>query len=344
LSGRTRRTSRRGSGTARNGKRAPRDVEPELWEAAFEASPCPTLLVDDAGRIILVNSAAESLLGYSKGSLRGRRVDVLVPREVRARHSADRQRFVREGKSRPMGQHRDLYAVGRDGQRIAVEVGLTPFRTARASYAVCALVDLTERKRFEARISEQAAFLREANERLAELATTDSLTALWNRRAFFDQLGIQLQQAARAARPLSMLLLDLDGFKAYNDRYGHLAGDEVLRITAGVLRHRARRSDYVARIGGEEFGILLPESDRVGAVRLGERFRSAIAAFRWPLRNVTVSVGASTIAFSRVVPRPAVPSYSDVLAAADRALYHSKALGRNRVSHVDDLTASVLAS
>jgi diguanylate cyclase (GGDEF)-like protein len=118
----------------------------------------------------------------------------------------------------------------------------------------------------------------------------------------------------------------------------------VLQITAGVLRDRARRSDYVARIGGEEFGILLPESDRPGAVRLGERFRSAIEASRWPLRKVTVSVGASTIAFSRVVPRPAVPTYSDVLAAADRALYHSKALGRNRVSHVDDLTVSVLAS
>jgi diguanylate cyclase (GGDEF)-like protein len=245
--------------------------------------------------------------------------------------------FTEDPTSRPMGRRRDLVAQRRDGTLFPVEVGLNPVRTADGMQVVGAIVDLSERKRAEQRISQQAEMLEMANAKLAEMASTDSLTDLWNRRAFLDQLTVQLEQTVRSARPLSVLLLDVDNFKPYNDRYGHLAGDEILRGVAGVLRDKARRSDYVARIGGEEFGVILPETDSPGSVLLAERFRGAIEIQKWPRREITASIGAMTVEFTRTVPRPNSPGYSKVLAAADRALYYSKEHGRNRVTHAGDL-------
>jgi diguanylate cyclase (GGDEF)-like protein/PAS domain S-box-containing protein len=319
-------------------------TEADLWRAAAQSSPFATIVADEAGAIVLANPAAELLLGYEGGTLLGVGIETLVPERLRDRHAAHRLAFSAETVGRPMGRNRDLEVRRRDGQVVPVEIGLTPVRAAGRQYVVCALLDLTERKRTERRIAEQAAQLQEANARLEELATTDSLTALRNRRAFLDQLNIQLELAARAARPLSILFLDLDHFKEYNDRYGHLAGDEVLRKAAQVLRDRARRSDIVARVGGEEFGILLPEADRSGALTLGERFRAAIEASAWPRRPITMSVGATTVSFRAAVPRPMVPTYSQVLSAADRALYRSKAAGRNRVSHVDESDGDAAAA
>jgi diguanylate cyclase (GGDEF)-like protein/PAS domain S-box-containing protein len=314
----------------------PAPTETGLWRAAVQSSPSATIVVDDAGVIVLANRAVEALLGCGQGALLGMAVETLVPEHMRDRHAANRQAFARETVSRPMGRNRDLEVRRHDGQVVPVEIGLTPVQAAGRRCVVCVLLDLTERKHTEERISEQAAQLQEANARLAELATTDSLTTLWNRRAFLDQLNVQLEFAVRRARPLSLLILDVDHFKEYNDRYGHLAGDEVLRKVAQVLGDLARRSDIVARIGGEEFAILLPEADRSGALTLGERFRAAIEASSWPRRPITMSVGATTVRFRAAVPRPVVPTYSQVLATADRALYRSKTEGRNRVSFADE--------
>jgi diguanylate cyclase (GGDEF)-like protein len=202
---------------------------------------------------------------------------------------------------------------------------------------VCAVVDLTERKRIEQRLRDQATKLAEANRKLEELAHTDHLTSLWNRRAFLEQLDIRLEQAVRGARPVSVLILDVDHFKPYNDEYGHLEGDEVLRRAAALLRNRARRSDFLGRIGGEEFGAILDEADQGGAVRVAEHMRATVAGAEWPRRAITVSVGAATVQFSQAVPRPAAPSRSQVLSLADQALYYAKAHGRNRVAHVAEL-------
>jgi diguanylate cyclase (GGDEF)-like protein len=136
---------------------------------------------------------------------------------------------------------------------------------------------------------------------------------------------------------MSVLILDIDHFKEYNDEFGHLAGDEVLKRFAQILKEIARRSDFVARLGGEEFGIILPETDTVGSKVIGERFRRAVEAEDWPLRPVTTSVGAMTLEFKQAVPRPEAPDLSSILTEADRALYRSKAKGRNRVTHVSEM-------
>jgi len=313
-------------------------AEHDIYRAAIEASPAPTIVTDSAGTIAIANREAERLFGCEAGTLLGRSIDALMPEALQGQHAEHRVRYATDPAARRMGALRDLRARRQsDGAEFPVEVGLSPVRTERGLYVVCAVVDLTERKRVEERLSQQAAALAAANERLTELATTDSLTSLWNRRAFLDQLDIQLEQAVRGAHPMSVLILDVDHFKPYNDTYGHLAGDEILRSAARLLRERARRSDFVARIGGEEFGVILHDANREGALKLAEQLRVAVEASQWPRRRITVSVGAATVAFQAPVPRPASPGRTRVLSAADRALYYSKEQGRNRVTHIDDL-------
>ena len=201
-------------------------------------------------------------------------------------------------------------------------------------------LDLTDRKRYEEQIAEQRRKLEEANVRLEEanekleaLAGTDELTGLINRRGFEEHLTRELDRAARRRAPLSLLLLDVDWFKNYNDEFGHLAGDEVLHRLALLLRSQARGSDIVARFGGEEFAVILPDTPGEGALVLAERFRETIESAPWPGRSVTASFGISTWN-PALSPRDARALLND----ADRALYKSKRDGRNRVTHASALT------
>jgi diguanylate cyclase len=169
-----------------------------------------------------------------------------------------------------------------------------------------------------------------AESRLEALAATDALTGLANRRAVGEALDMAVSHAARGGSALSVVLLDVDGFKSFNDTFGHPAGDAVLRDVSAVLRSAVRGHDVVGRYGGEEFLAVFPGADAGGAVRLAERIRAAVAARDWPLRPVTISLGVATLAAE--APDPAA-----LVAAADRALYASKRRGRDRVTHCRDL-------
>lgn len=194
---------------------------------------------------------------------------------------------------------------------------------------VCASLDITERKHAEEQIAEyaeevsnQRAALLEMNRRLNDLATTDELTGLSNRRQFREILIAAL--AARNGKPLSLLLMDLDHFKRVNDAEGHLAGDEVLRQFAGILRSISTGIEVLARYGGEEFAILVPDSGPEAAVELGERFRRAIAEYPWRSVPVTVSIGVATAEADQITS-------DELIGRADTALYAAKDAGRNQV-------------
>ncbi len=168
------------------------------------------------------------------------------------------------------------------------------------------------------------------HERAEEQAVTDALTGLANRRHFEDRLTQEVERARRAHSPAGLLMLDIDDFKQVNDRYGHIAGDAVLREVAAVLRETAREIDLAARYGGEELALILPGADLEGAGQVGERVRAAIEARELPVRGadgnpvrVTVSVGAAALGHGPEEARALV-------AAADEALYRAKRAGKNR--------------
>ena len=179
-------------------------------------------------------------------------------------------------------------------------------------------------------LAELHAALELQNALLAERAATDGLTGLSNRRQFDESLRAALSFSARHAQPLSLVFLDVDHFKSYNDAFGHLAGDEVLCALADILRSMARTHDVVARYGGEEFTVILPATEAAGAWAACERLRIAIERRTLPWRPVTASFGVTTTLSQSVEP-------AQLIKEADRALYHSKSNGRNRVTHFAEL-------
>jgi len=167
-----------------------------------------------------------------------------------------------------------------------------------------------------------------ANVRLETLASTDPLTGLFNRRAFHARLDAELARAARGGRPLALLLVDLDDFRAINNTHGHQAGDRALAAIAAALRGSLRAGDSAGRLGGDEFAALLPEADLAEALAVAERAHAAIAGIALPAGDATIH--ATTSLGVAVVPRRACARHA-LVAAADQAAYAAKGAGKDCV-------------
>ena len=164
-------------------------------------------------------------------------------------------------------------------------------------------------------------------DRLVELSTTDALTGLHNRRSLSERLRHEVARSARYDEPLSLLLIDVDGLKAVNDRQGHRAGDAALSFVASAMRAGSRASDLPARWGGDEFALLAPNTSIEAVVRLAERVRALVTAGgQGAGGGVTISVGVST-----AEPGSGLSDPEALVLAADAALYEAKHAGRNRV-------------
>ncbi|BCM92074.1 phytochrome-like protein cph2 [Abditibacteriota bacterium] len=169
-----------------------------------------------------------------------------------------------------------------------------------------------------------------ANLKLEELATIDPLTEAKNRRAFNEKMEEEWSRATRYGTPLSLVLLDVDKFKSYNDTHGHQAGDTVLKQVALTMMAAIRTTDFFARYGGEEFALILPNTDTQGALVLAERLRARIEGVAWSERPVTASFGVATLHEDMKQPE-------NLTRSADEALYASKNRGRNRVTHAVEI-------
>jgi len=191
-----------------------------------------------------------------------------------------------------------------------------------------------ERKWLQQRLEEQIIRMRDvnmelesqqhelaaANARLGMLAQTDDLTGLKNHRTFHERLAEEIQRAVRYDLPLSLLLLDVDSFKSYNDMFGHPASDLVLQQVAQILQTNIRTSDLAARYGGEEFVIVLPHTALEGACRIAENLRRAIEEACWPERPITASFGVASWTLD-------MAHATALISQADEALYLSKRNG-----------------
>lgn len=174
---------------------------------------------------------------------------------------------------------------------------------------------------------------KELDEKIKEsshLAITDPLTGLYNRRFCIERVQEEIRRADRYDRPLSLIMVDIDFFKCYNDTYGHLKGDELLKIFSKVLKRQVREGDFVCRTGGEEFIIILPETEKTIALQIAERLRIAIEQHPFPHKetqpgsNLTVSLGVSSYVKEQM-------DLEKLLKAADDALYLAKKEGKNKV-------------
>jgi diguanylate cyclase (GGDEF)-like protein/PAS domain S-box-containing protein len=198
-------------------------------------------------------------------------------------------------------------------------------------FGTCTDIDdqMQTQELLQQQIKEHTTALFEANERLQNESIHDALTSLYNRRYLEDVLERETRRAVRAEHSLSVIMLDLDHFKGFNDTYGHEMGDTVLRETAALLVKSVRAEDIVCRYGGEEFVIILPMADFNIAYARAERIREKVHELRLlyqgePVVSVSISAGVAGLPEHGLVPK-------DLLQAADAALYRAKAEGRDRV-------------
>ncbi len=268
----------------------------------------------------------EALLGWSQDSW------ISVEDWAGRIHEADRD-FVVEfcvGQSIAGKDHEaDYRALTKDGDFVWIRdvVHVVRNEAGDVDSLIGFMFDITERKRIEQELVE-------AKSRLEALSFEDGLTGVSNRRFFDRSLEAEWQSARRDQRPVSLILIDLDHFKQFNDRYGHLEGDQCLVKIAGALKEiGARPRDVVARFGGEEFVLLLPDTDADAAATIAERCRQAIAALDIPHedapdgRRMTASLGCGSS-----IPGPDA-SPATLIEQVDKLLYVSKRSGRNRIAH-----------
>ncbi|MBN2241194.1 MAG: GGDEF domain-containing protein [Acidobacteria bacterium] len=179
-----------------------------------------------------------------------------------------------------------------------------------------------------ARLKDNDERLSQLNEKLRQLANSDECTGLFNKRRLLEQLDMEIARAKRYGEVFSCFMIDIDDFKKVNDRYGHLAGDEVLRQTGRLFRQSLRKSDFIARYGGEEFTVLLPRTNGAGAYRAAENLRSKYMSHRFTLPPVevslTLSIGITSCSIFDSLDAPAI------IRRADDALYRAKRSGKNQ--------------
>ncbi|MFB5650483.1 diguanylate cyclase [Leptospira wolffii] len=209
---------------------------------------------------------------------------------------------------------------------------------ARVRSALRLRHEMLQRKQREKDLEEITDKLSEAYQTLLRVSRTDGLSGIWNRRFFDEILEVEWKRSCRGSKPISLLLLDIDYFKKYNDTYGHQAGDECIRKVAGVLKDTARRAgDFPARYGGEEFAIILPETDSEKAIVVAETIRARVQDLKISHEASDVSPFVSvSIGIASTVPDKKSNHLDKLLEESDKALYRSKESGRNKVTVYSD--------
>lgn len=310
-----------------------------LYRSIIQASPDDITITDSEGRILLVSPVALSMFGpAAEEEFIGHSVLDFIVAEDRAR-ALSQIALKREGTATAPAEYRGLRV---DGSTFHIEVNSEFIRDVAGSPTGMVVIvrDITGRKQEESereelklRLAEHAAELERLNELLRELAFEDSLTGLANRRQFTATLDHEIRRARRQRSEISLLMVDVDFFKRYNDTLGHQRGDECLQQVAQVLKASFRRpGELAARYGGEEFAVILPYCGPDLAMPLAERLRGAMeaAGLVHPSSDVapciTLSIG---IASSGGLQTSLTPEA--LIQAADSALYLAKAQGRNRV-------------
>jgi diguanylate cyclase (GGDEF)-like protein/PAS domain S-box-containing protein len=294
--------------------------------AIYNTAPSALCLIGRDGRYLAANTAYAAIHGVAP--------DVLVGRKVADWMPGAGERVRRCLQWLDAGQDVPAQEIEHQGKFYQVSANPVHNLMGQVVGITAALTDITERKQAECKLAQ-------INRQLEYYAHYDHLTGLANRRYVDEMLADEVRRAMRSGRPLSVLMIDVDFFKKYNDHYGHLRGDDCLRTVAAELNKRLQRyRDLVGRYGGEEFIAILPDTDAVGAAKLSGALLHAIGALDMPhaqsrYGKVTLSIGAASMV-RREEPRDPESLCELLLRSADRALYIAKLAGRNTVHSLSE--------
>jgi len=294
----------------------------ELFRTFMNASPFLSYIKDAAGRLLFYNRSYARRFGISEYAWLGRTDEQLWARATGTpQHrqdldilSGERMVEADERLQRP------------DGAVTCWKTYKFPCHDSAGNLLLAGLaIDITEEMERKQEIERFQEEMQQVNEQLRRLSVTDELTGLRNRRAFEERLVVEFSMSRRRRRELAVLLLDVDDFKHINDRWGHAAGDAVLRRLAAILRTTVRLPDLVARYGGEEFVILLPESGIESGHGFSRRLMQRIRSEPWDHAPVTVSIGLAAL-------DDTLNNGFQLVSMADEALYTAKRTGKDRVT------------
>lgn len=308
-----------------------------LLSAALGKLNTGVLIVDSELRICFINQWLQQALHSSKAACEGRLLLEVLPEIAGSRLCKSIRLALDNGLPAVLSPSLNPYPLpllngrpeDRERKPMTQSLQVIPLRQEGLKHCMIAVSDLSSTMRRETLLKVQA-------EKLSQQSLTDELTSIANRRRMNLALEEEVRRAARTKKPLSVILLDIDHFKAYNDRFGHLAGDACLMRVALSLQERITRAgDLLARYGGEEFCVILPDTDGEAAQALAESLRGKIEALNLPHPDnscasmVTISLGVATC------PPGATETATGLLLKADNALYRAKQMGRNRsISHL----------
>jgi len=292
----------------------------EKFRTLFETASDAIFSIDEDGFILMANRAAKDVFEYPDHELAG----LDVRRLLGSGQEGTWEVLARYASRSESGKFVESSAVSRSGKKIPFHISVSESVSGGKKFYTTIMRDVSQIKAYE--------------EDLQVLANTDSLTRLFNRRQLYPILQKELDRVARKTVPFSVLLMDIDHFKKFNDAYGHAGGDLLLAGFADKIREAFRQMDSAFRFGGEEFVVLLPETTGQEAMVPAERFRQRIADSWFPLLpggqpvSVTVSVGIAGYRYGDTI--------DDVIRHADLAMYAAKNGGRNRVVDYDHLAGS----
>lgn len=309
------------------------------WEAAreqaalrlqgiIESAMDAIISIDESHRIVIFNSAAEAMFGHAREQVLGQSVSMLIPMQHRARHDGFIDAFAHIGRSnRSMTSPGQLYALHADGHQFPIEAAISQVTIEGRKTFTVVIRDITARIEAQRALELSHHALEQANAQLAGMAHYDALTGLPNRVLLADRMQQALAQTERRDRVLAVAFLDLDGFKAVNDRYGHAAGDQFLVTMAGRLKAVLRDGDTLSRVGGDEFVALLGDLEKAQDVE--PVLLRLVQAVQRPVELEGKAVSVSTsIGVALSPPDRAEPD--QLIRHADKAMYQAKQAGKNR--------------
>jgi diguanylate cyclase (GGDEF)-like protein/PAS domain S-box-containing protein len=268
--------------------------------------------IDTKGYVLSFNRAAQRIFGYSEAEILGKNVSVLMPPPHQDRHDGYLARYLQTGQAHIIGTTKELQGLCKGGTIFPMELGVTEVKHGGTHFFTAMLRDISEQKL--------------AQQRIEQLAHYDTLTYLPNRTLFYDRLEHAIVAAKRSKARLSLLFIDLDGFKQVNDMLGHHFGDLLLVKVTERLRQCVRESDTLARFGGDEFTVILNDThEREAVAMVAEKVIESIS-YPFDLEGKLVNIGAS-IGIAQY-PNDA-PSKGTLLIVADKAMYAAKAAGKN---------------